>query len=86
MYRIIGKPHSAELGGIPVVTTGLGKTASEVAMDLRNIPFGTTTWAQIAPIEHRGETGVAYWHTQQFDDVRVRLVEYSPGYLADHWC
>ncbi len=36
--------------------------------------------------QHKGESGVAYWRTQQFDTIRVRMVEYSPGYLADHWC
>ena len=55
-------------------------------MEMKNIPFGTTTWSQIVPTEHKGETGTAYWRTQQFDNIRVRLVEYSPGYLADHWC
>jgi quercetin dioxygenase-like cupin family protein len=55
-------------------------------MEMENIPFGTTTWSQIEPTEHKGETGVARWRTQQFGDIRVRLVEYSPGYLADHWC
>lgn len=55
-------------------------------MDMKNIPFGTTDWSQIASIEHKGETGVAHWRTQQFDNIRVRMVEYSPGYLADHWC
>jgi len=55
-------------------------------MDMKNIPFGTTEWAQIASTEHKGETGVATWRTQQFDNIRVRMVEYSPGYLADHWC
>ena len=55
-------------------------------MDMKNIPFGTTDWAQIPPTEHKGEKGVAYWRTQQFDDIRVRMVEYSPGYLANHWC
>ena len=55
-------------------------------MDIKNIPFGTTDWSQVAPTEHQGETGVAIWHTQQFDTIRVRMVEYSPGYLADHWC
>ncbi len=55
-------------------------------MHLRDIPFGTTDWAMIAPTEHPGETGIAYWRTRQFGDVRVRIVEYSPGYLADHWC
>ena len=55
-------------------------------MDLRDIPFGTTDWQRIAPVEHPGETGVARWRTQQFGAVRVRLVEYTPGYRADHWC
>lgn len=54
-------------------------------MDMKNIPFGTTDWSQIAPTEHQGETGIAYWRTQRFDDIRVRIVEYTPGYLADHW-
>ncbi|WP_350316820.1 DHCW motif cupin fold protein [Pectobacterium aroidearum] len=55
-------------------------------MDMKNIPFGTTDWSQIEPTEHRGETGIAYWRTQCFDNIRVRIVEYTPGYLADHWC
>ncbi len=55
-------------------------------MRLSDIPFGTTDWSSIAPTEHPGERGVAYWRTQQFGDIRVRMVEYSPGYLADHWC
>ena len=38
------------------------------------------------PTEHKGETGAAYWRTQQFGDIRVRILEYTPGYLADHWC
>jgi quercetin dioxygenase-like cupin family protein len=52
--------------------------------------FGTTNWAEVERTEHRGETGIAYWRTQFFGDgqnqIRVRMVEYSPGYLADHWC
>ena len=55
-------------------------------MKMSNIPFGTTDWSTIKCTEHPGDTGVAYWQTQTFDDIRVRLVEYSPGYLADHWC
>lgn len=55
-------------------------------MHLRDIPFQTVDWDTIAPTEHAGETGVAYWRTRVFGDVRVRIVEYSPGYLADHWC
>jgi hypothetical protein len=55
-------------------------------MRMADIPFGTTTWADIAPTEHRGERGMALWRTRRFGDLRVRMVEYSPGYLADHWC
>jgi uncharacterized cupin superfamily protein len=36
--------------------------------------------------EHKGEQGVAYWRTRNYDTIRVRLVEYTPGYVADHWC
>lgn len=55
-------------------------------MDMANIPFGTTDWSAIDRTEHKGETGAAYWKTQNFGGIRVRLVEYTPGYLADHWC
>jgi len=55
-------------------------------MQLTDIPFGTTDWSTIERTEHRGERGMAYWRTQQFGKVRVRMVEYTPGYLADHWC
>ena len=55
-------------------------------MDMKNIPFGLTKWAQVEPTEHQGEPGTATRRTQQFDDIRVRMVEYSPGYHADHWC
>jgi quercetin dioxygenase-like cupin family protein len=55
-------------------------------MEMKDIPFGTTAWAEIPPTQHPGETGVAYWRTRQFGAIRVRMVEYSPGYLADHWC
>lgn len=55
-------------------------------MDMRDIPFGTTDWQDIERTEHRGATGVAYWRTRNFNGIRVRMVEYSPHYLADHWC
>jgi quercetin dioxygenase-like cupin family protein len=55
-------------------------------MVMSGFPFGTTDWSKINPTEHRGETGVASWRSCQFDGVRVRMVDYSPGYRADHWC
>lgn len=51
-----------------------------------DISFGTTDWAGVERTEHLGETGTAYWRTRTFNNIRVRMVEYSPGYLADHWC
>jgi len=56
------------------------------AMQMTAIPFGVTDWASISRTEHPGDTGAAYWQTQTFNDIRVRMVEYTPGYLADHWC
>lgn len=55
-------------------------------MKISDISFGVTDWSQIEPTEHKGETGTAYWRTCNFGAIRVRIVEYSPGYLADHWC
>lgn len=55
-------------------------------MHLTDIPFGTTDWSRITPTEHPGERGIAYWRTRQYGNVRVRMVDYQPGYFADHWC
>lgn len=51
-----------------------------------NIPFQTIDWTMIPRSEHTGESGTAFWQTVQFPGLRVRIVEYSKGYLADHWC
>lgn len=55
-------------------------------MQIADVPFGTTDWSAIERTEHAGVTGHAYWRTQHFGNLRVRMVEYTPGYLADHWC
>ncbi len=55
-------------------------------MQLSGFPFQITDWSLIERTEHPGETGTAYWRTLLCGDVRVRMVEYTPGYLADHWC
>jgi hypothetical protein len=55
-------------------------------MILNDIPFGTTDWDSVEMTEHPGESGVAHWRTRQFGAVRVRMVDYSAGYRADHWC
>lgn len=53
---------------------------------MSHIPFQTIDWTSIEKVEHKGETGVAIWQTLQLGGLRIRLVEYSKGYLADHWC
>lgn len=55
-------------------------------MKMSGYSFGTVDWANVERIEYPGETGVACWRTQNAGDIRVRMVDYSPGYLADHWC
>ena len=55
-------------------------------MRMNDIPFGTTDWSKIIPTTHQGISGFALWRTMIFSDIRVRMVEYSPNYEADHWC
>jgi len=55
-------------------------------MQMSDIPFGTTEWDMVDETIHPGETGEARWRTREFGGIRVRVVEYSPGYRADHWC
>ncbi|HEY6159607.1 MAG TPA: DHCW motif cupin fold protein [Bacteroidia bacterium] len=53
---------------------------------MSNIPYQVIDWNKISKQEFKGEKGVAAWQTLQFGGLRVRIVEYSAGYLADHWC
>jgi hypothetical protein len=55
-------------------------------MNFENIPFQTIDWDTVPRTEHKGETGMAWWQTIQFQGLRIRLVEYSVNYKADHWC
>jgi hypothetical protein len=55
-------------------------------MRITDTPFGTTDWSAVEPTVYAGTTGEATWRTRHFGDIRVRMVEYSRGYLADHWC
>ena len=54
-------------------------------MKMMAMPMTITDWIQVISIEHAGDHGVALWKTQMFGDIRVRMVEYDPGYVADHW-
>lgn len=52
----------------------------------KNYPFQRIDWTNIPKVEHKGETGTACWQTVQLPGLRIRIVEYSKGYMADHWC
>jgi hypothetical protein len=55
-------------------------------MKLPDMPFTAINWNDVPPTHHPGETGYATWQTVNAGDLRARIVEYTPGYLADHWC
>lgn len=55
-------------------------------MKIPALPFTVTAWDTLPATEHPGETGKAFWRTLAIGDIRVRMVEYTAGYLADHWC
>ena len=55
-------------------------------MKIEDVPFHTTDWSQVPTTHHPGQAGHATWRTRQIGNVRVRMVEYSAGYVADHWC
>jgi len=53
---------------------------------LTDLPFETVEWSRVASSEHPGVIGQALWRTRMLGALRVRMVEYTPGYQADHWC
>ena len=55
-------------------------------MKIADLPFGTINWNAVESTTHPGQTGEARWRTRKFGDVRVRMLDYSAGYLANHWC
>lgn len=55
-------------------------------MELQSIPFTVVTWDDIPPESHAGVAGSASWKVVQRGNVRARIVEYTAGYIADHWC
>jgi quercetin dioxygenase-like cupin family protein len=55
-------------------------------MEIKDVPFFTIDWDSVTSTIHPGINGEAYWRTVEVGNIRVRMVEYTPGYLADHWC
>lgn len=55
-------------------------------MKIKGVPFGISNWRKILPVEYKGETGTSFWKSFEAGNIRVRMVEYSPGFKSDHWC
>lgn len=55
-------------------------------MEIKGIPYETIDLEALVPEQHPGSTGSAIWRAAKRGEIRVRIVEYGPGYLADHWC
>jgi quercetin dioxygenase-like cupin family protein len=55
-------------------------------MRIPGIPFQAIDWAALEPTRHPGAPGETTWRTFEAGEVRTRIVEYSAGYVADHWC
>ena len=55
-------------------------------MQIQNVPFHITDWSNIPTVEYKGEIGTSFWRIFEEGNIRVRIVEYSPGFRSDHWC
>ncbi len=55
-------------------------------MEIKNVPFTIIDWGMIEPVEHKGESGTSFWRVFEEGNIRVRMVEYSPGFRSDHYC
>jgi hypothetical protein len=55
-------------------------------MKIEDVPFTATIWSEVEAVEYPGTTGSAIWRTVQQGNLRVRMVQYSPEFVQDHWC
>lgn len=49
-------------------------------------PFTVVRLTRFDRTMEPGETGRSFSRAAETPDMRLRLVEYEAGYLADHWC
>lgn len=51
-----------------------------------HIPFTIMNWDRIHRTITHGASGTVTTRVQVLGDLRIRMIEYSANYLADHWC
>src|SRR5512132_1352526 len=81
-----GNRQASRLAGMMDSGRLRAHSAEYTTVNMTGIPFFTTDWSSLTPTERRGASGLAYWRTVECGGIRVRMVEYTPGYVADHWC
>ena len=55
-------------------------------MKIEDFPFSAIDWSTVEPVEQPGETGMSVWRTVEMGDVRVRIGDFGPGFMAPGWC
>ena len=55
-------------------------------MQLSGWQADVTDWPNAPTSIQQGKSGTATVQTRQVGDIQLRVVSYSPGYTADHWC
>jgi hypothetical protein len=53
---------------------------------MSQIPYFNIDWKSVQKTKRKGEKGIVSSKTIDYPGLRLRIVEYSDGYLADHWC
>lgn len=55
-------------------------------MDLAGLPYQIIDWSALPAEVKPGAHGTVTQRVAQWGPIRIRRVDYSAGYAADHWC
>jgi quercetin dioxygenase-like cupin family protein len=55
-------------------------------MKIQDVPFSTIDWSKLKPTVQPDKNGDVISRTFEMGNIRVRMVEFPPGYQADEWC
>ncbi len=55
-------------------------------MKIEQVPFTVVEWEKEPVIEVPGKSGTAQMRTVMNDTLCIRMIDFTAGYSADHWC
>lgn len=58
----------------------------ETVVRMMDRKFVVMDWEAVSEEVRPGVCDSATWRTREGGGLRVRMVEYTAGYVADHWC